>query len=89
MKTTINLPEALLIRAKITAARRRTTLGNLVAEGLERVMNSPSGQGVEPSAPTAEDDFLVCDSYGVPVLGRRGVAVTDAMIEKLREEEGI
>ncbi len=89
MKTTINLPDALLIRAKIAAARRRTTLGNLVIEGLERVMNSPAVPGVEPSAPAAADDFLESDSYGVPVLKRRGVKVTDALIEEMRKEEGI
>jgi len=89
VKTTINLPDSLLIRAKIAAARRRTTLGNLVIEGLERVMNSPSVPGVERSAPVAADDLLESDSYGVPVLKRRGVNVTDAMIEELRKEEGI
>jgi hypothetical protein len=89
VKTTINLPDSLLIRAKIAAARRRTTLGNLVIEGLERVMNSPSVPGVEPSAPAAVDDFLESDSYGVPVLKRRGVKVTDALIEEMRKEEGL
>jgi hypothetical protein len=89
VKTTINLPDSLLIRAKITAARRRTTLGNLVIEGLERVMNSPVVPGVEASALAVADEMLESDSYGVPVLKRRGVKVTDALIEEMRKEEGI
>lgn len=35
MKTTIDLPDDLLQRAKITAAQRRTTLKELVVQGLE------------------------------------------------------
>lgn len=35
MKTTIDLPEELLHRAKITAAQRKTTLKELVVQGLE------------------------------------------------------
>jgi hypothetical protein len=76
-------------RVKIEAARRRTTLGNLVIEGLERVMNSPSAPGVEPLAPAAADDAIESDSYGVPFLKRRSVKVTDSMIEEMRKEEGI
>ena len=35
VKTTINLPEDLLHRAKIAAAQRKTTLRELVVQGLE------------------------------------------------------
>jgi hypothetical protein len=38
MKTTIDLPDAILERTKIAAARRRTTIKNLVIEGLETVL---------------------------------------------------
>ncbi|MBX3731826.1 MAG: hypothetical protein KF791_04445 [Verrucomicrobiae bacterium] len=37
MKTTFDLPENLLHRAKITAAQRKTTLKELVQQGLEYV----------------------------------------------------
>ncbi len=40
MKTTIDLPEDLLERSKIAAAKRRTSFKNLVIEGLERVTAS-------------------------------------------------
>lgn len=35
MKTTIDVPDDLLHRAKIAAAQRKTTLKNLVLQGLE------------------------------------------------------
>ncbi len=38
MKTTIEIPDALLAQAKAKAAREKTTLKALVAEGLVRVV---------------------------------------------------
>lgn len=43
MKTTIDLPEAILHRAKIVAAQRRTTLKELVLTGLDHVLSAPQG----------------------------------------------
>jgi hypothetical protein len=40
MKTTIDLPDEMLHRAKIVAAQRRTTLKDLVVTGLDWVMRS-------------------------------------------------
>jgi len=40
MKTTIDLPEELLEKTKITAAKRRTSFKKLVIEGLEKVISS-------------------------------------------------
>jgi len=40
MKTTIDLPDDLLERSKITAAKRRTSFKKLVIEGLEKVISS-------------------------------------------------
>ena len=39
MKTTIDLSDELLKRSKIEAVKRRTTLKNLVTEGLELVLS--------------------------------------------------
>jgi len=38
MKTTVDLPENILERTKIAAARRRTSIKNLIIEGLEIVL---------------------------------------------------
>jgi hypothetical protein len=40
MKTTIDLPEDLLHRAKVAAAQRKTTLKELVQAGLEWVLRT-------------------------------------------------
>lgn len=39
MKTTIELPDAVVNRAKVLAAERRTTLRELVLQGLEHVLS--------------------------------------------------
>jgi hypothetical protein len=49
MKTTIDLPDSILERTKIAAARRRTSIKNLVIEGLETVLRE------EISAPPPVD----------------------------------
>lgn len=38
MKTTIELPDELLVRAKVAAARERSTVKQLIIEGLEYVL---------------------------------------------------
>ena len=50
MKTTIDLPDDLLEKSKITAAKRRTSLKKLVIEGLEKVI---SGEESLPSSTNA------------------------------------
>lgn len=40
MKTTIDLPEDLLYRAKVAAAQRKTTLKDLVQVGLDWVLRA-------------------------------------------------
>ncbi len=42
MKTTIDLPEELLIRAKVAAAENRTSLRELVIAGLNRILTVES-----------------------------------------------
>ena len=48
MKTTIELPDVILERAKIAAARRRTSMKALVIEGLERVLRDENPSGPPP-----------------------------------------
>lgn len=50
MKTTIDLPDEILERTKIAAAQRRTTLKNLVIEGLETVLRRQFPADPPPAA---------------------------------------
>jgi len=82
MKTTIDLPDDLLIDAKATAARRRTTLKAMVEHALRREIafsNRP-----------ASDDVFALNGNGFPVLKEReGRRVTSETVYQIMEQEGI
>ena len=42
MRTTIDMPDALMHRVKMTAAQRKTTFRALVVEALERTLDEPA-----------------------------------------------
>jgi len=82
MKTTLDLPDALLTRAKLLAIRRHTTLKGLVEHALMREIEG---------AGTSEHDALIEDGpHGIPRLKREGKPfITTRMIRKLMDEEGV
>lgn len=41
MKTTIDLPDDIFLKAKVLAAERRTTLKDLLVQALQRFMQTP------------------------------------------------
>ena len=89
MKTTIELPDALMHRAKIAAAQERTTLKQLMIEGLEQRLAEPPPSKPFKLTPEQEEIFEICE-LGYPVLkkDREGV-MTNEMVNQLREELGI
>jgi hypothetical protein len=80
MKTTLDLPDDLLIEAKAVAARRRTTLKDMVAHALRREI-SPCGE-----LPGGVSDRLEVGPFGILRLKKTGSIVTPEMIEKLTAE---
>lgn len=77
MKTTLELPDDLLIEAKAVAARRRTTLKAMI----EHALRCELGSGPSPK-PAADDLF-----EGILSLKRRGAKITSERIYRLLEEE--
>ena len=72
MKTTIDLPEALLRRAKATAALRGRKLRELVVEGLERVISDPASASGGPTVVSAYDlmkEYCGAFDSGIENLG--------------------
>lgn len=80
MKTTLDLPDDLLMEAKSIAARRRITLKAMVEHALRREIGPATPQ---PAIP------FVRSEDGVMRLPHRGVRVTTEMIRQLMDEEGI
>ena len=83
MKTTLDLPDDLLIAAKQVAARRRTTLKEMVTRSLRREI------GLDSAPPLAPDSPFELSEYGLPRLRKRGASITSAKIYKMLEEEDL
>lgn len=83
MKTTIDLPDELLIEAKALAARRRTTLKAMVEHALKREI-----RGIGRSS--CEDACFTVDEHGLPVLRKSGdTVVTSEAIYEMMDELGV
>jgi hypothetical protein len=81
MKTTLELPDELLIEAKAVAARRRTTLKAMIEHALRREIAPVS------SSQPAADDLYETGPHGILCLKRRGARVTSEAIYRLLEDE--
>lgn len=82
MKTTLDLDDALLIKAKSVAARRRTTLKALVEHALRREL-VPAANDRNP-----DPEVFEIGPLGLPVLKRRsrGGATTMEDIRRLERK---
>lgn len=82
MKTTLDLPDDLLIAAKQVAARRRTTLREMVTRSLRREI------GLEEPLAFPQDSPYEISEFGLPRLKKRPgqEAITSEMIYKMLED---
>ena len=78
MKTTLDLPDDLLIEAKAVAARRRTTLKAMVVHALRRE--------IAPAVELDADSPFEMNELGMLVLKRRGSGITLEQIDAIQEE---
>ncbi len=80
MKTTLELPDDLLIAAKQAAIRRRTTLKELIMRSLRREI------GFDQAPAFAADSPYEISEIGLPRLKKRGAVVTVEQINSRLEE---
>lgn len=80
MRTTLDLPEPLLKRAKIEAVQRGTTLRELVGAALERELTAP-----ERAKPAKRRGRFPIFGSNAPASMR----LTNAKIAKLEDEEDV
>jgi len=85
MKTTVEIPDPLYRQAKIRAAEQGTSLKALMLKALEQEL-SPSKA---PVAPFSAEPIYTCNHLGFPILKARGARVTNELMNRIREEEGI
>jgi hypothetical protein len=87
MRTTLDIDDDVLFAAKEIAKREKKTIGQVVSEQARRAFHMPAHpiQATEP-APKTEVPF---EKYGLIPLPHRGVIITNAMVDRIRDEEGI
>lgn len=80
MRTTLEIDDDVLLAAKERARRERRTAGEVISELARRGLVGE----VSPS-----DSVEAEAKHGFAPLPRRGVIVTNALIDELREEESV
>ena len=80
MKTTLDLPDDLLVEAKAVAARRRTTLKDMVTHALRREIAAPPGV-VHP-----HDESYEIGPHGILSLKKRGAKISPERIYRMLED---
>ena len=82
MKTTIDLPDALLMEVKAVAARRRTTMRSIMEHALRREL------GELAPAMKEQEVLTEVNAYGFPILKRTGRGrITSEMVYELQDQE--
>jgi hypothetical protein len=71
MRSTFDLPDSLVKRAKIAAVKRGSTLRDLVAEGLRRVL---SDERFEQRKRMTEAPIKLPPGHSIPVLSNGEIA---------------
>jgi hypothetical protein len=79
MRTTIDIDEDVLLAVKERAQREKRSAGSVLSELARTALIGPL-----PADEVAEPESF----YGFRPLPRRGVVITNALVEKLREESG-
>ncbi len=79
MRTTLNLDDDVLLAVQERARRERRTAG--------QVLSDLARQALTGQDRPAEEGRVVLGVHGFTPLPHRGVAVSNALIDRLREEE--
>jgi hypothetical protein len=80
MRTTVNLDDDVLFAVQERARRERRSVGTVLSELARSALTAP----VRPSDESSERPR---ERYGFVSLPHRGEAVSNALIDRLREEE--
>ena len=78
MRTTLNIDDDLLFAVKELARTEKTSIGNIISRLARRGLSA-----------NLENKRGITYRNGVPLLPSRGRVITNEVIDKIREEEGI
>lgn len=87
MRTTLDIEDDVLFAAKEIARREKKSLGHVISELARRAFRAPHAAGEQPPSPPGASERLA--AYGIQPLPARGGLVSNELIERLRDEEGV
>ncbi len=87
MRTTLDIADDVLYAAKELARREKKPLGTIIGDLARRALLNPAGTtaGAQPVPQVSERLAL----YGINPLPSRGGIVSNELVDRLREAEGI
>jgi hypothetical protein len=92
MRTTLDIADDVLFAAKELAQREKKSLGQIISELARRAFAQPSTMNMPPDSKEIAAAPLVSEriaSYGIRPLPARGGIVSNEMINRLRDAEGV
>jgi hypothetical protein len=83
VRTTLDIADDVLFAAKDVARHEKKSAGQVISDWVRSALlaRAADGSAVLPNSPLAR--------YGIEPLPARGGVVTEALINRLREQEGI
>lgn len=92
MRTTLDIADDVLFAAKEVSRREKKTLGQIASELMRRGLSStaPLQDAASPvGSPDVDDVDARFNALGFRTLPARGGIVTNELIDRLREQEGV
>jgi hypothetical protein len=87
MRTTLDIADDVLFAAKEIAKREKRPLGTIIGDLARRALLNPAGTHAgAPPAPHVSERLAL---YGINPLPSRGGIVSNELVDRLREAEGI
>ena len=91
MRTTLDIADDVLFAAKEIARREKKSLGQTISELARRAFAQPGEGTADAQLPRSKTPKVSerLGKYGIHPLPPRGGIVTNELIDRLRDEEGI
>ena len=88
MRTTLDIADDVLFAAKELARREKKSLGQVISELARRAFALPAS-GTCPPLPGTMGVAEPLAAYGIHPLPPRGAVISNELIDRLRDEEGV
>jgi len=89
MRTTLNIADDVLIAVKERARREKRSAGEVLSDLAREALTGRVGSLGRDRRPLADEIAESESFYGFEPLPHRGPAVSNELIDRLREDEGV